>query len=423
MTETTSTLSTTERDKIHRLNYYVFLADFVLFGIGMKFIDTATVIPDYVRKLTDLEILIGFSGSMFEFGWLLPQLFIARRLMQVERKKWWFIAPNIPVRLLILAYAGVIFLSGAENLALLLILFLLFYGLAALGDGLVGVPWIDLLGSSLDDKRRARLFGLGNAAVGIGVLAITPIIRAILGAKGPGFPNSYGMLFLIAGGCFLVTVPAMLWVKELPDGKPRDVAPSLHEYLPDLIRVLRDDQPFRAMIITRVLGTLFTLAGPFYIGFATERLGLASENAVPTLLFMLTLGSIIGSLLYSRFGAHRNVYFIRLALVMGLLMPALALLAGAIHYGLLYVAFFAYGINTGTLYLSFINWLIAYSKPEQRPTYTGLFNSVSAIGLLVAPVIGGLIVQWVSYQAAFIVALVIMVCALYVSLRHVPPTS
>jgi MFS family permease len=419
MTETTSALSTTERDRIHRLNYYVFLADFVLFGIGINFISASTVIPDYVRKLTSLEILIGFSGSMFEFGWLLPQLLIARRLMQVERKKWWFIGPNIPVRLLMIVYAGIIFLSGAENVTLLLILFLIFYGLAALGDGLVGVPWIDLLGSSLDDKRRARLFGLGNAVVGIGVLASTPIIRTILSANGPGFPNNYGMLFLIAGCCFLITVPAMLWVKELPDGKPRETAPPLHEYLPDLIRILRKDQPFRAMISTRILGTLFTLAGPFYIGFATERLDLASENAVPTLLFMLTLGSVSASLLYSRFGAQHNLFFIRLALVMGLLMSALALLAGVIHHGVLYAAFFCGGVSSGTLYLSFINWLIAYSIPEQRPIYTGLFNSVSAGGLLLAPIIGGLVVQWVSYEAAFGAALVIMACAVYVSLRYV----
>jgi MFS family permease len=127
--------------------------------------------------------------------------------------------------------------------------------------------------------------------------------------------------------------------------------------------------------------------------------------------------------LYSRFGANHNVYFIRLALLMGLLMPALALLAGVIHYGLLYIAFFSYGVCNGTLYLSFINWLIAYSVPEQRPTYTGLFNTVSAVGLLLAPVIGGLIVQWVSYQAAFAVALAIMACALYVSLRYVPRSS
>lgn len=412
----------TEHDRVYRLNYYVFLADFVLFGIALNFISASTVIPDYIRKLTNWEILIGFSGSMFEVGWLLPQLFIARQLTRVERKKWWFIGPNIPVRLLMIIYAGIMLLTETRNTTLLLVLFLIFYGLAALGDGLVGVPWIDLLGSSLDDKHRARLFGLGNALVGIGVLAITPTIRTILSADGLGFPDNYAMLFLIAGIGFFVTVPAMLWIRELPGGNPRETAPPLHEYLPDLVRVLHEDRTFRAMMITRVFGTLFTLAGPFYIGFATERLALSSQDAVPTLLFMLTLGSVSASLVYSRFGAQRNLFFIRLMLVLGMLMPILALSAGVVGPGLLYVAFFVGGMSSGTLYMSFINWLIAYATPEQRPVYSGLFNSVSAVGLLSAPVIGGLIVQWVSYEAAFGTALVMMASAVFFNLRYVKDT-
>lgn len=424
MTESTTSsspgtsLTFSERDRIYRLNYYVFLADFVVFGVAINFIGATTVIPDFVRKLTDSEVLIGLSGQLFEIGWLLPQLLIARQLVRVERKKWWFIGPNIPVRLVMIIYGIIILWAGADDPTLLLVLFLVFYGIAALGDGLVGVPWIDLMGSSLDDRRRARLFGLGNALVGLGALSITPIIRLILSDKGPDFPNNYALLFLIAGTGFFITVPAMLFVKELPGGKVRPTIPPLSEYLPDLVRVLRHDHRFSAIMLTRVFATLFTLAGPFYVGFATEELDLSSEDAVPTLLFMVTVGIVASSLVYSRYGDRRNLLFIRFALVAGFLVPTLALIASVTGPALLYAAFLVNGLSAGTLYLSFINWVISHATPEQRPVYSGLFNSVSAVGLLIAPVSGGLIVQSAGYEAVFAAAMVMMACAIFVSFRY-----
>ena len=44
----------------------------------MAIISPTTVIPDFLRRLTDSEILIGLSSSLFTIGFTLPQLFIAR---------------------------------------------------------------------------------------------------------------------------------------------------------------------------------------------------------------------------------------------------------------------------------------------------------------------------------------------------------
>lgn len=410
-----------ERERVYRRNFPLFLADFVLFSIAFNLIGATTVIPDFVRKLTDAEIVIALSSQMFEVGWLLPQLLVARTLLGVDRKKWWFIGPNIPVRTLILILAGLIVVFGPDRRQEILIAFLALYGLAALGDGLVGVPWIDLAGSSLDDRRRARLFGLGNALVGVMVLGVAPVIRVILGDSGPDFPNNYALLFFLAGLVFLITVPVMVFVQELPGGEAQDRVPPLREYLPDLVRVLREDGPFRAMITVRVLFTLFTLAGPFYIGFATERLDLSSKVAVPNLLLMQTLGSVGGALVFARMGEHHTLRFIRLALLIGICQPGLGLLAAVVGPAPLYPAFLVAGVLYGSLGLGFINWVIAYATPDQRPVYTGLFNSVSAVGLLVAPLAGGGIVELVGYEAVFGVALVLILAAFGVALRYLEP--
>lgn len=415
-------ISAAERERAYRRNFALFLSDYILFGVGMGLIGSTTVIPDFVRRLTDAEVLIALSSQLFEIGWLLPQLLVARQLVRVHRKKWWFVWPNLAARPLLLVLAGVIVALGPGRPGAILAAFLALYGLAALGDGLVGVPWLDLAGSSLDGRRRAQLFGYGNAAVGVAMLVLAPlVVRRILDDERLGFPDDYALLFALAGGLILATVPFAMLIKELPGGAPRAAAPSLREYLPELGHVLRTDGPFRAMITARVLSSLYTLAGPFYIGYGTEALGMASSVAVSNLLVMQTLGGVGGALLFSRWGERRTLRFIRLAMMIAVAQVLLALSAGAIGPAPLYLAFMAGGLVQGSLGISFMNWVVAYATPDQRPIYSGLFNSVSAISLLSAPFIGGVLVEGLGYEAAFLAALLAMASGLWVALRHVLP--
>lgn len=314
---------------------------------------------------------------------------------------------------------GVVVLLGPDRKAEMLALFLLFYALAALGDGVVGVPWIDLLGSSLDNKRRARLFGHGTAIVGVAMLGLSQVVRLVLSDRGPAFPNNYALLFAISGLIFMATIPIGLMIHELPGGKAKSRVPTLRDYLPELGHVLRTDRPYRAMIVARVLATLYALAAPFYIGFATEQLGLSSDVAVSNLLLMQTLGSVSGALAYSWLGDKRSLMFIRAALLAGMVQPVLALVAATAGPLPLYGAFFASGIVSGMLGISFLNWVIGYATSEQRPVYSGLFNTMTALGFIVSPLIGGLLVELLGYEATFIASLGMISAAFYVALRHV----
>lgn len=425
MAETTATvppapvLTEDPREPIYRRNFICFIGDFVLFSVALSMVGATTVIPDFVRGLTDSEVLIALSSQMFEVGWLLPQLLVARQLVGVANKKWWFVGPNIPVRFVILIFAGLIVLLGKERPGAILVAFLVCYGIAAIGDGLVGVPWVDLIGSSLDSVRRARFFGMGQAMVGLGVLGMTPLIAYVLSDAGPDFPNNYALLFGIAGTVFVITIPIMMMLHELPGGEARATPPTMREYLPELVNVLRHDRPYRAMITVRVLASLFTLANPFYIGFATEQLGLSSDVAVSRLLLVQTMGNVGGSLVFWRLGDRYGMRFIRLVLLVGMTQPALALVAAAVGPAPLYLAFLAAGVLQGTLGISFLNWLIAYTTPDQRPVYSGLFNSVLAVSLFVAPLTGGTIVEKLGYEAVFVAALVIISLSFYLAVRYI----
>lgn len=414
------TISPIEREAAYRRNFRLFLVDAIMFTVAMGIIGPSTVIPDFIRRLTDSEVLIGLSSSLFDIGWMLPQLFMARYLVRVARKKWWFAGPNIVVRFAIPVFAVIILLLGAERRGAILLAFLICYGIAAVGDGIVGVPWVDLVGSSLDDHRRARLFGFMTAISGVIMLGVAPLVGLILSERGPGFPGNYALLFGIAGALFLISIVPPLFLKELPSGKATETILPFREYIPQLGRVLRDDRAFRAMIIVRMLSSLFMMGGPFYIGFATVRLGLSSEVAVPTLLAMQTIGTISGALVYAWMGARHNLLYIRLALLLVAVLPASALLARVAGPLPLYAGFFAAGLALSNLFASYLNWIIMHATPEQRPIYTGLFNTVAAVTLLTAPLIGGTLAEAVGYEAVFAVALAMALGAFYVVMHYIP---
>lgn len=181
MTEATPlTLSPTQREHIYRRNFFFFLADGILFSVALGMIGSTTVVPDFVRQLTSSQILIGLSGNLFEVGYTLPQLFIARYIVGFANKKWWFIGPNIPVRFIILTFGIITMLLGPSKPGIILGLFFLCYGATAFGDGLVGVPWADLAGTSMSSQWRARMFGMMSATTGVIMLLLAPLIRIIL---------------------------------------------------------------------------------------------------------------------------------------------------------------------------------------------------------------------------------------------------
>ena len=413
----TPLLSPPYREQVYRRNFPLFLVDSILFTLAMAIISATTVIPDFLRRLTDSEILIGLSGSLFTIGFTLPQLLVARYIVRSTHKKWWFVGPNILVRPMMLIWAIVLIWLGADRPALLLLAFFICYSIAAFGDGLVGVPWADLAGTSMDNRWRARMFGLTNAATGLIMLALAPLIGAVLGPNGPGFPANYALLFGAAGVLFVISILPGLFFQELPGGKAREQLGTLGEFLPELLAVVRADGAFRAFIITNMLTSLFMMAAPFYIGYATVQLGLSSDVAVPVLLAMQTTGSVLGALAYTWLGARSNLLYIRLALGGAAMLPICALLAGSFGPVLLYIGFLISGLATTNLSFGYLNWVVGYADADHRPLYVGLSNTVAALVSLIAPFIAGTIVQKLGYRPLFAVALIMAVSALFVALQ------
>ena len=140
---------------------------------------------------------------------------------------------------------------------------------------------------------------------------------------------------------------------------------------------------------------------------------------------MASIGTIIGAILYVWLGARSNTRYIQLALAGGAVLTICALLAGWVGPLLLYVGFLISGLFTDNLLSGFLNWVVGYGGPAERPLFVGLSNTIAAAVSLIAPFIAGTIAQTLGYRPLFVVALVMTLSALFIAVRYLrePPVS
>jgi MFS family permease len=406
-----------EREAIYRRNAAWFLADNVLINLGMGITGASTVVPDLVRHLTSSEVLIGLAGNLWMVGQTLPQLLVAPWVARARRKKGWFVGPNAVARLLMLLFAVLLWRADLASPERLLGAFFACYGLAALGDGVVGVAWADLAGNSLDNRWRARVLGVTALITGVAMLGLTPVIGMAL-ARG-GFPRNYALLFGAAGALAALSIGAVPLVRELPPAGAVELADAAPTGL-SLRRLwaqARHDGPLRAFIVLRVLMSLFMMASPYYVGHATGPLGLDSAVAVPMLLAMQTGGSIVGALGYTWLGARSNLLALRLSMVGALLLPACALAAGRLGPWALYLGFALSGLASSSMMSGYLNWIVGYAPSDRRAGYVALSNTVAGGMALLAPLLAGTLVARLGYGALFVAALTMAAAALLVATR------
>jgi hypothetical protein len=71
--------------------------------------------------------------------------------------------------------------------------------------------------------------------------------------------------------------------------------------------------------------------------------------------------------------------------------------------------------------LGWMNYVLEIAPPGQRPTYTGLSNTLTGL-LIPAPILGGWLLQLTSYPALFVAAAAGPVLALWL-IRALPRPS
>jgi MFS family permease len=396
----------TRRD--HRLNWLGFVTDYVFFSIGLTFAGTSTILPAFASNLTNNPILIGLANALWQGGWLLPQIFAAHYLSTAPRKLpviKFFAWIGRPVFLVF----GIFLLFSGSILPAVFLLGLFFSSfLFSFTDSIAGVAWFDLLGKAFSHRERGRVIGVSQAVSGLLSIAAGAVIGRILQSSGLKFPDNYAVLFSLASVCFLISLGGIYLLRE-PHEPVAAERQKMLEYLPGLMRLLRQDRTFLRVTVARLLMSFCAMASPFFAVFALRELGIA-EASIAWFAIAQTIGSALAGLFFGwiadRYGSH---IVIRIVGGVYLLAPCLVLAAGMTGAGgpapviLTAAGFLFLGLGDGSIMLGFINYVLEIAPPGQRPVYVGLTNTI--IGVIVLfPFIGGALADLGGYRMVFLIA-------------------
>jgi MFS family permease len=367
----------------YRWNFAVNLLDGAAFWFGMSFISSSTIVPLFVSKLTPNPLAIGLVAVIAQGGWFLPQLFTANLVERLPRKKPVVINLGLFLERLPVWMLAVAALLAGHSPALGLAVFLLAYAWRGLGGGTVATAWQDLIARCFPVNRRGRTFGLMSflgAAAGAGGAGLsTWLLEAY------AFPMNFAVVFSLAALAISLSWIALSQIRE-PVGPVPPPRQNNRQFLARLPAIVRHDHNFRRFLVARSLLALGSMGLGFVTVSAVQRWQVPDGTVgLYTAISLLgqTLGYLTLGFLADRFGHKLGL---ELGALTGMLAFGGAWLAPVPQW--IYGVFFLLGFALSSLMISGILVPLEFSKPERRPTYAGLANSVVGVVNMVAPLLG-----------------------------------
>jgi MFS family permease len=391
-----------------RYNVIVNMTDGGLFGLALGFASFSTIIPLFVTNLTNSAILIGLTPAIHTIGWQLPQLFNAGQVARARKIKPIVLRNTIHERIPFLILAIIAFLIpiiGKE-----LALFVTFTALIwqGIGGGITANPWTSFVSKIIPPRSRGTFFGmqggLVNLAISISAIGAGYLLERV------AYPYNYGISFLIACVALTASYFTLAQTRE-PSDHAKVIPQEKTPFWNDTKVILSKDKNFKWFLLVRGLSQFSTMGFGFYILLGLRRFHMDAITAgylTAALTLTQTFANAGMGWLGDRIGHRALLIFGAIA---GVISTAIAWRAPSIHW--MYPAFIISGFANVAVWTIGIAFTVGFGSESERPTYIGLSNTLIAPATILAPIIGGWLVDNLDFGPMFAISLVIgMITAL-----------
>ena len=383
-----------------RRNFTLNALDGILFTFGFAFVDLASVVPAFIRRLGGSDFLISIIPAAQAIGWMTPQIFVANFVEGLRRKKPYVLAVGAWERLPYLGVIVLCFLLGTSLPNLLIGASLAAIFAAALAYGLVSPAWFDLVAKVTPVRSRGRLSALKVGAGTLLGIGAGGIIERVLANPEIPFPQNFGWLFVLGLVLMSLSLVSLSLVRE-PVYPIQTQKIPFREYLSRLRVILRTDRNFRNFLVGTFLQRATILAVAFYTINALEKFDLP-DSWVGRFTISIMAGRFLGTPLFGFLG-DRFGHKINLVIgAMGHLAAAVLAIAAPNEWWYLPV-FALVSVGFASNLVSRFNMAVEFCEPERRPTYLALANSVLGPTGIVA-LLGGLFAKVIGYNGLFVIA-------------------
>jgi MFS family permease len=377
-----------------RWNYVFMAGDMATFAFAIALLSETTILPAFVKTLTNEAVALGALAAIFAFGHFAPQLIGAYLAMGRARQKPLVLAVAGAERVGILLMAAAAQALGVLPREAVLLLFLAAFGVYASTTGLIGPPYGDLLAKSIV-RHRGRLFGvvqLLGGGLGFGAALVA---ARILEAIPP--PTSFQLVLWLA---FLLSFISLLFIAAFrevpfPSRAPRPPFRAMLASIPGLLRAERSYRWFLTGRSAIALGTM----GLGFVSAAAIESGLSAAEVAGFASIYLLSQSVAGlgwGFLGDRAGWKAVLVGAGLALCGGMLV---AFVAGDFpSFG---SAFALFGVANAGAMTSDPNITYEVAPPGDTSLYLGVTSTFIAPALTVAPLIGALLQDQFGFRFLF----------------------
>ena len=381
-------------------NFIVNVLDLTFYELALSFIFGSTVLSLYTSYLTSSAFLIGLVPAVQNVGFFLPQLLLSQKTETLALKKPFIMRISVMERLPYLVVAVLIFAWPGAPPWLSYGVLLLSLGTGTFSGGLAGPAWHAMIAKVVPPARRGLMFSLGRAiGAGLGLLGAL-LSRRILADH--AYPISFGICFLLS---FMAQVASWfcLSLNREPSVPTQRQSVDRRAYLRGLPALLRRDGNLCRYLVARTLVILGGMAGAFYIIYARRAFGVgdafAGELTMAALAAQVTLVPLLGWLSGRR--GHKWLAELGALIAAAGLVGLLAAPSAPWLYAVYAV------INTGNAAVGVATFAMSmeFCHEEDVPTYTAMINTIMAAPILLAPLVGGWLVDVISLRTTFAVAL------------------
>ncbi len=388
-------------------NFYAFIWHAIFYAFATSFMDIDTVIPSMIIKAGGNELLLGLLTAIMIGAPRFFQFFFASFLSHKERKKKYLLI-GIYLRVLALFSLSILLYNANYITDYLVIIFIfVIISIFSLSGSFAGVPYVDIMGKSMKKESRRKFFSVKQILNGSGVLISAFIVREIL--KQVEYPYNYSLLFVIAATLLFIASIGFLRIEEKITELTQKK--SFFQFVKLIPKELKKNSNLKFyLIIINMLGVGFSTM-PFFIALAKSKFGLPYQMIGNFLIFRVVGMLLIGILIYVFDKKINYRTLLKIAVVIGSLLPILSLILS--DYSNLYMYLFIFsGIFFSIYKVSIDGIFLEISNDKNRAEYIGI-SGAGNILTIVFPLIAGFLLSIFGYVGVFIGVSILVISSLF----------
>lgn len=391
-----------------RRNIFAIVGDVVLYMVGFACFDPTTVMPQFLRELGASPQLIGLISTLRMLMIVAPQAYVAHLLHGRARVKPFLVTACFVGRTPMLVLFLLVWFYGQNHL-LALWSFVFFTLVFLASEGFAVVPWTEIIGKTIPESIRGRFLGALQTFSSLAALSAPLIINYVLKLPHLDFPRNYALLLLISGVSLVASAVflSFLWEPSTPRNVPER---TFGQNLRHLFSLWRRDRALRLVLTTQILLSGGGIASSFYILYTRERFGLP-ESYVSVYLTAQMVGGVLTGVLWGWLADRVGAVSALRVVVLLALVPPIGAMVIPVAWGFV-VVFACLGALFWSIWNAIVNVILSIAPADERPSYIALQN-IAGLPSAFTPLLGGVIVQWAGYYAAFILAAVTVSTALW----------